>query len=351
MPSSTRKTPSADPSGLSIVNRSWPSVTALKVQLWVAVDDGSMDRSREIIDRYDDPKIRVLEQSNGGLVSALNFAIPQMDCRYIARIDADDICFPTRLSQQVDFLTFVDAAAVSCRSMHIDEVGNVLDLSAAYQLFDADHSSLPALEPYLPHPFLFIRRDVLQEIGGYRQAHLAEDADLCWRLEENWRIALQRDVLGKYRLHTDSISTRSVRHGRTQAFFSQITALNAKRRRAGEAELPYTLGIRDALEVADDWDRLFELYYGYLTDEEVLWLRAAAPLKLLDLAWWRPHQIEIADVDRAAKALARVPGLTAEARAEARSLVERVREKLDGENRAALPLRLLGLGRWRWRWR
>ncbi|MEM7060673.1 MAG: glycosyltransferase family 2 protein [Pseudomonadota bacterium] len=317
----------------------------------IVVDDGSTDESRAIIDRYDDPRIHVLEQPQGGLVSALNFALPQMDCRYIARIDADDICFPTRLSQQLDFLTFVDAAAVSCRSLHIDEVGNVLDLSVAYQLFEADASSLPALEPYLPHPFLFIRRDVLEEVGGYRHAHLAEDSDLCWRLDERWRIALQRDVLGKYRLHTDSISSRSVRHGRTQAFFSQIAALNSKRRRAGETELPYTLGLSDALEEAGSWDQLFQLYYGYLTDEEVLWLRAAAPLKLLDLAWWRPHQIESDDIERAAKALARVPGLTSEARAEARALINRVREKVDGALRSTLPLRLLGLGRWRWRWR
>ena len=54
--------------------------------------------------------------------------------------------------------------------------------------------ALPADEPYLPHPFLLIRHDVLTGLGGYSHAHLAEDADLSWRLAEDHRIAVLATV-------------------------------------------------------------------------------------------------------------------------------------------------------------
>ena len=119
------------------------------------------------------------------------------DCELVARIDADDICTPDRLTQQIDFMGFTGADAVSSRSLHIDEVGNVLGVAGSYGIFNARADWLPAIEPYLPHPFMTAHLQVLRDIGGYRHAHLAEDADLCWRLIEEHKIAVQGEVLGR----------------------------------------------------------------------------------------------------------------------------------------------------------
>jgi glycosyltransferase involved in cell wall biosynthesis len=183
----------------------------------VIVDDGSTDRTARLIDAVGSPRITYLYKANGGLVDALNFGLERLDCDFVARIDADDICFPTRLSQQLDFIAFTGAAAVSGQSLHIDTAGQVLGLSGTFGIFNADPEWLPAIEPYLPHPFLFARLDVLRDLG-YRHAHLAEDADLCWRLAEEWPIAMQTRVLGKYRLHDESVSTRSLHGARVQAY-------------------------------------------------------------------------------------------------------------------------------------
>src|SRR5437870_2605656 len=72
----------------------------------LALDDGSSDLSLRILREYErvDSRIRVISRENRGLVSTLNELISIARGRYLARMDADDICCPLRFRQQVDFL-------------------------------------------------------------------------------------------------------------------------------------------------------------------------------------------------------------------------------------------------------
>ena len=304
----------------------------------VAVDDGSTDASAGILAAYaaDHPRIRILTKPNGGLVDALNHGLAELDCAFVARIDADDTCFPDRLSKQLDFMAWTGAVAVSSKSLHVDEVGNVLGVSGSYGIFNADPHWLPAIEPYLPHPFLFARLDVLEEVG-YRHAHLAEDADLCWRLAEQWPIAMQGAVLGQYRIHTDSISTNSLVGARVQAFYSQIAALNARRRAAGATEVPYHADMATAKEAGQSWDGLMALYDGHVSDAEAVHLRAGSALKLLDLARWRGYRPTAGDITAAAHAVRRVRDLGEENREQALKLIADITPGDD-----AIPIRGFG---------
>lgn len=287
----------------------------------LAVDDGSTDATPAILAAYaaEHPRLRILTQPKGGLVEALNNGLGHLECAYVARIDADDICFPNRLSKQLDFMAFTGAAAISSKALHIDEVGNVLGVSGSYGIFNADPDWLPAIEPYLPHPFLFARLEVLEEVG-YRHAHLAEDADLCWRLSERWPIAMQGKVLGHYRLHTDSISTRSLNAARVQAWFSQIAALNARRRQAGAEEVAYDVDMATARAAGESWAGLMALHTRQMTPAEAAQVRAGALLKLLDLARWRGYRPTVGDITAAAQA------------------VRQFREMKDGNREEALQL-------------
>ncbi len=289
----------------------------------LVVDDGSTDSTPEIVEQLGSHRVRYLPKAHGGLVDALNYGLRQMDCTFVARIDADDICFPERISTQLDFLTFTGAVAVSSRAHHIDAAGNVLGMSADHPLFDANPRFLPAKEPYLPHPFLFARFDALEELG-YRHAHLAEDADLCWRLAERWPIALQGAVLGKYRLHERSVSARSLASARVQAFFSQLAALNTVRRRDGRDELAYRVSMTTALTAGmRGWDALMALYDADLTADEATWLHNAALLKLFELASWRHFEPSVADIVAAGQVVRDIVDLDAANLATARTLLER----------------------------
>jgi GT2 family glycosyltransferase len=55
----------------------------------IVVDDGSMDRTPEIVRRFE-PQVRLLRKSNGGQASAFNAGIPECKGEIIAFLDGDD---------------------------------------------------------------------------------------------------------------------------------------------------------------------------------------------------------------------------------------------------------------------
>jgi glycosyltransferase involved in cell wall biosynthesis len=68
----------------------------------IVIDNGSSDQSGAIVAGFNDPRIRVVrEESTTFLAQRLNQAVALSRGEFIARMDADDICFPERLSQQV----------------------------------------------------------------------------------------------------------------------------------------------------------------------------------------------------------------------------------------------------------
>ena len=56
----------------------------------VIVNDGSTDGSASVIERMDNPLIRLIHQKNGGVSAARNRGIEEARFEYIAFLDADD---------------------------------------------------------------------------------------------------------------------------------------------------------------------------------------------------------------------------------------------------------------------
>src|SRR4051812_10668575 len=73
---------------------------------FVIVDDGSTDRSREIIEGFakKDSRVKLISRPNTGIVGALNDGVAAARGKYIARMDADDISMPERFQKQLDYM-------------------------------------------------------------------------------------------------------------------------------------------------------------------------------------------------------------------------------------------------------
>lgn len=177
---------------------------------FVIINDGSTDSSEEIILSYSDDRIRYEKNAvNLGIITTLNRGLQLCRGKYIARMDADDISYPTRLQKQVDFLDShpqigVLGAAVQCFSS--DGLGKLMRYETnPNKLFC---SFLFAESSMLAHPAVMIRRDLfLANDIQYSDSYLhAEDYSLWNELKYVSQLSNLDEPLLLYRLHANSIS-------------------------------------------------------------------------------------------------------------------------------------------------
>jgi len=181
---------------------------------FLIVNDGSTDGSTAIIDSYAerDRRIRPIHQANRGLVASLNLMIDEARAPLIARMDGDDISLPERFERQIAFMDAnPDYGVVGTSTHDIDEHGR-LSLNEDFHPLDHD-AFLAALEngPWLCHPSVVMRRDVVRAAGGYRAAFRhCEDYDLWLRLSETTRLCTIPDRLFHYRRSPNQVSSAHV---------------------------------------------------------------------------------------------------------------------------------------------
>jgi hypothetical protein len=70
----------------------------------IVVDDGSTDRTPEIVQRFE-PNLRYIRKENGGQASAFNAGIPECRGQIIAFLDGDDYWLPGKLSRVTEVLS------------------------------------------------------------------------------------------------------------------------------------------------------------------------------------------------------------------------------------------------------
>ena len=91
----------------------------------LVVDDGSTDRTPEILRKFE-PRLRILRKQNGGQASAFNLAIPQCQGQIIAFLDGDDWWTKNKLSAIVPiFESQPDIGGVGHGCLMVDTHGNL----------------------------------------------------------------------------------------------------------------------------------------------------------------------------------------------------------------------------------
>ena len=175
---------------------------------FLIIDDASTDRNTSIINDYQDHRIRLIRNpTNLGLTKSLNKGLAQVKGKYIARMDADDVSYPLRLEQQVNFMEAHPAVGL-CGTW-----GRLLGLPDDYdRTFPTRNNDLQvALLCYNPfiHPSVILRASALRELDTPfdERFRYAQDYELWSRLSEQWEIANLPDVLIGYRIHDQQISS------------------------------------------------------------------------------------------------------------------------------------------------
>ncbi len=173
---------------------------------FIIIDDGSKDRSSEIIRSFSDARIVFLQQKNAGLAAALKRGVELARSELVARMDADDISLPNRLQTQYDFLQQnPQIVALGSGAIYVDEQGQ--EITQVYM--PETHAQVLKWLPESPiiHPSVMFRKSFYFQVGGYfSELSYTEDAVLFNRMAKVGQLHNLPIPLLKYRVVKSSMS-------------------------------------------------------------------------------------------------------------------------------------------------
>lgn len=175
---------------------------------FIIIDDGSTDKSAEIIRKLGDSRVRLVHQTNHGLVNALNKGLRLARGTFIARQDADDISKPTRFKKELDWISAEPRrAVVGSFFTYIDTKESKPSITLTTPTKHKDLLRMLYFNNPFAHGSTMIRRDALVEVGGYRNNYgHNEDYDLWSRIGKHWIMGQIPEVLYLYRINENGIS-------------------------------------------------------------------------------------------------------------------------------------------------
>ena len=173
----------------------------------IVVNDASADGTLEILKEYGDRiKIITVEKQNG-LGNVINIGIKESKGKYIARMDADDVMYPTRLEKQVEYMeNNPDCVAVGGQIDIIDSNSNVTG-HREYVLEESKIKRNMFIYQPFAHPAVMLRKSSAEEVGLYPEnLWKVEDVKFFFLLSKLGTFANLPDTVLKYRL---SFNTQS----------------------------------------------------------------------------------------------------------------------------------------------
>ena len=177
------------------------------------VDDGSTDNSLTVINSFNDYRIKILKNEiNRGIVNALNQGLRAAQGKYIARMDADDICEPERIERQVEYMEANPNIILSGTKAKVID-GNGVWQNGLIEVISGDQRIKAALLFSCPfvHPSIMIRREALIVSGLQYDTRIsyAQDYVLYSQLWKYGSFGNLPQPLLRYRVHGKEVRITS----------------------------------------------------------------------------------------------------------------------------------------------
>ena len=200
------------------------------------MDDGSTDNSWKLLNKLaeEDTRIRLFQQENQGLGSALNALFRQTESPFIARMDDDDVCLPWRLRTQLNYLKL---------NPKVGFVGawwqNVLTIERPLSGFCYPDNNNWIVKQLLKgrnvfaHATVMMRKSVLDNIEGPYRFRFVQDYDLWLRLIQSTQCGIVQHLCHISRVTPTRVSSKNrLMRNRLHNYICELYSI----RKRGEVE-------------------------------------------------------------------------------------------------------------------
>lgn len=176
---------------------------------FLIVNDGSTDKSAEIVRAYKDPRIVFLENDgNKGIVYSRNRLLDISKGKYLAVLDSDDVALPTRLEKQVEFMESHPEYGMCGTYFHVVNSKGQRLYNVKFPVTDKELKTYLWFGNSFCHSTVMMRRDIALEFKYPESFPLNEDYALWKRIAERTKIYNLPIYTTLYRLHSDNVSAR-----------------------------------------------------------------------------------------------------------------------------------------------
>lgn len=211
---------------LSVINQTY--------QNWelILVDDGSTDRSCEIIRSFKDERIKpVFLEKNSHICIATNEGFSRVKGQYIARLDSDDVWESDKLEKQMQyFKDNQDMSICFTKLKIIDENSKTVDRHDAEDLYNLYDNRQEDRYSWLRFFFFYgnsliqssvlMKTEVVRKIGGFNLAYMqAHDFEFFIRAAMWYEFGFVEEALTGYRRSMNQNSSDNPENNRR--FFNE----------------------------------------------------------------------------------------------------------------------------------
>lgn len=175
----------------------------------LVVDDASTDATPDIVAAVEDPRLTLIRQAHNRQAHPRNLALELARGHYVAIQNSDDVWEPHKLARQLEYLEGnPDCLACFTGAVLIDETGKPTSGTWAEGVFTtANRTSVEWLRQFffagncLPLTSVLLRRDVLQQLGGFRASLIGlSDYDLWIQLAARGELHIVDEPLTRIRI-------------------------------------------------------------------------------------------------------------------------------------------------------
>lgn len=228
---------------------------------FIIIDDGSTDKSLEIINEYKDPRIVLIKhKTNKGIIYSLNEGLKKTNGKYIARMDADDVAVKTRLAKQIEFLEKnKDISILGSWIKNFGDKNYTWRTIANPKLL----RSRMLFESSLAHPSVIFRKKDLTNFQYEKEYPYAEDFVLWVKAAEKLQLSNYPEVLLKYRIHPGQTPIKNKRA-------QQNSSWKVRKYQLNKLGIKPTKKYKDLHQKLSNWSRNFS-FLDFFT--AAFWLR------------------------------------------------------------------------------